>query len=105
LHRVYWGLSASPSISDFTGFNSEFASSTPTTARTFTGNGTDRYFYFVIPSTFTSYTSFRLDGFLYPFEPAVTISVTNAYGLSVSYKYYRSTVNSAGTATILPSIS
>lgn len=105
LHRVYWGLSASPSISDFTGFNSEFASSTPTTARTFTGNGTDRYFYFVIPSTFTSYTSFTSAGFLYPFEPAVTISVTNAYGLSVSYKYYRSTVNSAGTATILPSIS
>jgi hypothetical protein len=106
LYKVYWGSSTSPSISNFTGFNSEFASDSLLTARNFVGDGTQKYYYFVIPSSFTSYTSFKDtgSGFQMAFESSQTISVTNAYGLSITYKYYRSTNSSAASATVLPSI-
>jgi hypothetical protein len=107
LYKVYWGLSASTSITDFTGFSSAFASSSPTTARTFTTDGSERYYYFAIPSAFSNYISFKdtTTNNTVPFNSAVTISVTNDYGLSISYKYYRSLNSSSGSVTILPSIS
>lgn len=104
-HRVYWGSSTSTSITNFTGFSSEFADSSPTTTRSFTGDGsTPKYYYFVIPSSFANYVKFYQGVSEAAFDPAVTISVTNAYGLSVSYKYYKSSVTSVGNALIYPSL-
>jgi hypothetical protein len=107
LNKVYWGLTASTVLTNFTGFSSEFASSSPTTSRLFTGNGTQRYYYFIIPSSFASYVSFKdvATNNTIPFNSAQTISVTNSFGLSIEYKYYRSQNSSAGSLTILPSIS
>jgi hypothetical protein len=107
LYKVYWGSSASTSITNFSGFSSEFNSSTPSTARSFVGNGTQQYYYFVIPSTFTSYVKFKDTSTqnTVPFLAEQTINVTNPYGQSITYKYYRSSNSSAGSITILPSIS
>jgi hypothetical protein len=107
LNKVYWGLTASTAITDFSGFSSEFASSSPTTSRLFTGNGTQKYYYFVLPDAFSSYVIFKdtSTNNTIPFNPSVNISITNAYGLSISYKYYRSLNPYAGSVTILPSIS
>lgn len=106
-HKVYWGSSTSEAITDFTGLSSAFATSTPTDPRNIVGDGsTPKYFYFVIPSDFTSYTGFKdvSSTFSIPFNPALTISVTNTYGVSTSYKYYRSFERSDGTLNILPSV-
>lgn len=105
-HKVYWGSSTNPAITDFTDLSSAFATSTPITDRNIIGDGvTQKYFYFVIPSSFTSYTGFKnVDTQLsISFNAAQTIGVTNAYEVSTSYKYYRSFDTSAGTLNIRPS--
>ena len=107
-HKVYWGSSTNPAITDFTDLSGDFATSTPTTDRLISGTeGIQKYFYFVIPSGFTSYTGFKdvSTQLTIPFNSAVTISVSNAYGVSTSYKYYRSFDTSDGTLNIRPSIS
>lgn len=106
-YKMYWGLTSGASITNFSNFSSEFITSTSTSSRLFTGNGTQQYFYFVIPNSFTSYTSFKnvLNNLSIPFQAAQTVTVTNPYGSSIQYKYYRSTNSSASTVTILPSIS
>ena len=104
-HKVYWGSSTSESITDFTGLSSAFATSTPTNARNIVGDGsTPKYFYFVIPSEFNDYTEFKnvSTQLTISFNTAQTISVTNVYGVSTSYKYYRSFNTSDGTLNILP---
>ena len=105
-HKVYYGSSTNPAITDFTGLTGEFATSTPLNDRDIIGDGvTPKYFYFVIPSSFTSYTGFKNVATLLSisFNAAQTIGVTNAYGVSTSYKYYRSFDTSAGTLNIRPS--
>ena len=105
-HKVYYGSSTNSVITDFTGLTGEFATNTPIDDRTIVGDGsTQKYFYFVIPSSFTSYTGFKnVDTQLsISFDPAQTIGVTNAYEVSTSYKYYRSFDTSAGTLKIRPS--
>jgi len=105
-HKVYYGSSTNPAITDFTGLTGEFATNTPITDRNIVGDEiTQKYFYFVIPSSFTSYTGFKNVATLLSisFDPAQTISVTNAYTVSTSYKYYRSSDTSAGTLNIRPS--
>jgi hypothetical protein len=105
-HKVYWGSSTNPAITDFTDLTGAFATNTPTTDRNIVGDEiTQKYFYFVIPSSFTSYTGFKNVATLLSisFNTAETISVTNAYTVSTSYKYYRSSDTSAGTLNIRPS--
>jgi hypothetical protein len=106
-HKVYWGLTSSTSITGFGGFSSEFATNSPTTARTFTNNGTQQYYYFVVPSTFSNYSTFVPSDspLAIPFNSAVNIDVQNAYGLTISYKYYRSFESSASSAIITPTLS
>jgi hypothetical protein len=106
-HKVYYGSSTNPAITDFTDLTGEFATNTPINVRTIVGDGINpKYFYFVIPSAFDSYTGFKDDAtsFSIPFNAALTISVTNAYGVSTSYKYYRSFETSDGTLNIRPSV-
>jgi len=106
-HKVYYGSSTNPAITDFTDLTGEFATNTSTSVRTIVGDGINpKYFYFVIPSSFTRYTGFKDDAtsFSIPFNAALTISVTNAYGVSTSYKYYRSFETSDGTLNIRPSV-
>ena len=108
LYKVYWGQSASTTITDFTGFSSESVSNSPTTARSFTNNtGTSKYFYIAIPDSFTPYVSFTNaeGGLSISFQAYQTITVTNPYGLAITYKYYRSTNPSfTSSLNILPSI-
>jgi hypothetical protein len=105
-HKVYYGSSTNPAITGFTDLTGEFATNTPTNARNIVGDeSTPKYFYFVIPSSFDSYTGFKNSLTLLSifFNAAQTISVSNAYGVSTSYKYYRSLDTSVGTLNILPS--
>lgn len=108
-YKVYYGSSASSSISDFTGFSSEFATSSPTTTRSFVGDSvTTKYFYFVIPdyAGFSNYVSFTntSNNSSVSFLSAVSINVTNAYGISIPYKYFRSAIGSAGSINIRPNL-
>ena len=105
-HKVYYGSSTNSAITDFTGLTGEFATNTPTSVRTIVGDGsTQKFFYFVIPSDFDSYTGFKDEAtsFSIPFDAALTISVSNTYGVTTGYKYYRSFDTSAGTLNIRPS--
>jgi hypothetical protein len=105
-HKVYWGSSTNPAITDFTDLTGAFATNTPITPRNIVGDElTQKYFYFVIPSSFTSYTEFKNEAtqLIIAFNAAQTISVSNAYGVTTGYKYYRSLDTSAGTLNIRPS--
>lgn len=61
--------------------------------------GDDQYLYIIIPAD-SSYSTFTDGGFESPFEPAVTITITNSLGVQLAYKYYRSTNAQIGSVTV-----
>jgi len=94
--KIWYGKSNSSALtqySDFSSFSSIFTHNLtsissanyffPTTA------GDDQYLYIIIPAD-SSYSSFTDAGFESPFEPPVTITITNSLGVQLDYKYYRS---------------
>jgi len=107
-YKVYWGPNIASSISNFTGFSSDFADSSPTTARAFDGAGTATFFYFVIPNSgsFQEYTSFTntANNSTVSMIGPTAVTVINPYGVSIPYKYYRTPVASAGSITIRPNL-
>ena len=94
--KIWYGKSNSPSLtqySDFSSFSSIFThnlTSISSANYSFpTTTGDDQYLYIIIPAD-SSYSTFTDAGFESPFEPPVTITITNSLGVQLSYKYYRS---------------
>jgi hypothetical protein len=110
-YKMYWGAYENADLTllaNLNSFSSAFIISTPNTARSFSTGGTEKYFYFLVPQSFTSYSSFKsiigANESIMAFEPEGTISFQNPYLQNINYKYYRSTnPSSIANITILPS--
>ena len=94
--KIWYGKSNSPSLtqySDFSSFSSIFTQNlTSVSSANYSfpsTTGDDQYLYIIIPAD-SSYSTFTDAGFESPFEPPVTITITNSLGVQLSYKYYRS---------------
>ena len=94
--KIWYGKSNSTALtqySDFSSFSSIFThnlTSISSANYSFpTTTGDDQYLYIIIPAD-SSYSTFTDAGFESPFEPPVTITITNSLGVQLSYKYYRS---------------
>lgn len=102
-YKMYWGCYEGENLNDllnFNNFSSAFITSVSTTTRTFTNtSGSAKYFYFMVPDIFTEYTRFvSIVGTTeseMAFQIPSVLVVQNPYGQFISYKYYRSDVNSA----------
>lgn len=95
--KIWYGksnLTGLSSYSNFSSFSSIFTqglTSVNSANYSFSATtGDDQYLYIIIPDT-GAYSTFTESGFDYPFETAQTVTFTNALGVSLSYKYYRST--------------
>lgn len=103
-NKVYWGAAAAPSTvnSAFVlGLSDSALSSTK--ARTFTiSNAGGNYIWYAVPKAMGSVT-FKVGGFDGGFEPAQTISFTNASGHTENYYVYRSTNVLTGQITVVAS--
>ena len=101
LNRCCYGAAASGTV------NSAFVNAldnkvlTNTKARTITVNaGSGEYIWYAVPTRFGACT-FQVGGFDGGFEPAQTVSVTNASGYTENYYVYRSTNASLGSTTVV----
>lgn len=101
MNRVFYGVSAIPSSVGSTFVNSLSNKVLSTTrARTITLNVTSgNYAWYASPTRLGSCT-FKVGGFDGGFEPAQTVSVTNASGYTENYYVYRSTNPSLGSTSI-----
>jgi len=101
MNRVYYGVASIPTTvnSTFvTGLANKVLSTTR--ARTITLNVTSgNYAWYASPTRLGSCT-FKVGGFDGGFEPAQTVSVTNASGYTENYYVYRSTNPSLGSTSI-----
>ena len=104
--KIWYGksnLTALTGYSDFSSFSSIFTQGlTSISSANYTFNATpgdDQYLYIIIPDT-GSYSTFTEIGFDYPFENAQNIAFTNSLGVSLTYKYYRSTNATESSVTI-----
>lgn len=104
--KIWYGKSNLTSLtgySDFSSFSSIFTqglTSISSANYTFSATtGDDQYLYIIIPDT-GSYSTFTESGFDYPFENAQTITFTNSLGVSLTYKYYRSTNATESSITV-----
>lgn len=95
--KIWYGKSNSTSLSSYSNFSSFSSIFTQGLTSVSSANysfsattGDDQYLYIIIPDT-SSYSTFTESGFDYPFESAQTINFINGLGVSLSYKYYRST--------------
>ena len=94
--KIWYGKSNSTALtqySDFSSFSSIFThnlTSISSANYSFpTTTGDDQYLYIIIPAD-SSYSTFTDAGFESPFEPPVTITITNSKNVQLDYKYYRS---------------
>jgi hypothetical protein len=104
--KIWYGksnLTFLSAYSDFSSFSSIFTqglTSISSANYTFSATtGDDQYLYIIIPDT-GSYGTFTESGFDYPFENAQTITFTNSLGVSLTYKYYRSTNATESSVTV-----
>jgi hypothetical protein len=101
--RLYWGKSTNASLTDPSSLSlgsntlleSKSASSTTLTASAGAG-----YFYIFIHDSYTV-TSMTLAGFDVAQDSVRTVTVTNAYGFSTTYKVYRSLEELNGALSII----
>jgi len=102
--RRHWGISANTSLTSaqILALTSSDLSTVGTGTFTFAATN---YKYFCIPSSFTQPTSFidSATGFAVDMQPAVTVSVTNIYGVVTNYSVYRSTYPLTSTLTMVVS--
>jgi hypothetical protein len=98
---VYWGVDASPALSEafIEGMSNSALASSRT--RTFTVNaGTGEYICYAYPNSYGAAT-FTVGGFEGGFTSLGTVTVTNAYGIAQSYILYRSDNPSLGSTTVV----
>ena len=101
MNRVYFGVAAIPATVN-SAFVAGLTNKVPTTTRARTinlnvSNGT--YAWYASPVRL-GHCTFKVGGFDGGFEPAQTVSVTNAVGYTENYFVYRSTNPSLGTTQI-----
>lgn len=97
--KIYWGKSTNPNLTNplalTSGGDALFASTGSRTINTTDAGG---YLYFFIHNNYTL-TSMKYAGFDVALNAAVTGSVTNAQGLTTTYKIYRSFFQLPGALT------
>lgn len=101
MSKIYYGAASAPGTINSAFLlglsNSELATSR---AKTFTVNaGSGKYIWYAVPTSFGA-CSFNVGGFDGGFEPATTISHTNASGYTENYYVYRSTNANLGNTTV-----
>lgn len=89
LPKRYWGVSASPSLTDsgIIGLSSELSTSR-TQTRTFDCSG-GKYFYFAIKTSYCTNIKFKVGGLSFSDMDVETRQFTNASGHTDSYNIYR----------------
>jgi len=95
--KIWYGKSNSTSLSsysDFSSFSSIFTqglTSISSANYSFSATtGDDQYLYIIVPDN-SSYSTFMSNGFEFPFQASQIITFTNSFGVTLTYKYYRST--------------
>ena len=95
--KILYGKSNSTSLSsysDFSSFSSIFTqglTSISSANYSFSATtGDDQYLYIIVPDN-SSYSTFMSNGFEFPFQASQIITFTNSFGVTLTYKYYRST--------------
>lgn len=95
--KIWYGKSNFTSLSSYDNFSSFSSIFTQGLTSVSSANysfsattGDDQYLYIIVPDN-SSYSTFMSNGFEFPFQASQIITFTNSLGVTLTYKYYRST--------------